>query len=45
MLFRMYLRYAQRKGFSATVMDLLAGDDAGIKSASIEIKGPTFTAI
>jgi peptide chain release factor 2 len=39
MLFRMYLRYAQRKGFSTTIMDLQAGDDAGIKSASIEIKG------
>jgi peptide chain release factor 2 len=39
MLFRMYLRYAQRKGFSTSIMDLQAGDDAGIKSASIEMKG------
>jgi len=40
MLFRMYLRYAQRRGFEVHVMDLLSVDEAGIKSASIEIKGP-----
>jgi len=39
MLFRMYTRYAQMKGFEVNVMDLLAGDEAGIKSAYLEIKG------
>ena len=40
MLFRMYLRYADRNGYEATVLDLQDGDEAGIKSASIELKGP-----
>ena len=40
MLFRMYVRYAKSHDFEVNVMDLLGGDEAGIKSASIEIKGP-----
>jgi len=39
MLFRMYLRYAKDSGFEVDVMDLLGGDEAGIKSVSIEVKG------
>jgi len=39
MLMRMYVRWAERKGFDVTVLDLLPGEEAGIKSASIEIKG------
>jgi peptide chain release factor 2 len=40
MLFRMYLMYAERKGLEINVMDLMGGDEAGIKSVSVEIKGP-----
>ncbi len=40
MLFRMYLHYAQRHDFETNVMDLQNGDEAGIKSASIEVRGP-----
>ena len=39
MLFRMYLRYAERKGWKVEVHDLQDGDEAGVKSASIEIQG------
>jgi len=39
MLMRMYLRYAERRGYKADIMDLIGGDEAGIKSASIEVKG------
>ena len=39
MLFRMYTRYAQRKGFTTNVLNVSAGDEAGIKSAIMEIKG------
>jgi len=40
MLFRMYLRYADRNNLQCDVMDLQDGDEAGIKSATIEITGP-----
>ena len=40
MLYRMYTRYAQRKGFKLTLLDYLAGEDAGIKSATIQLDGP-----
>jgi peptide chain release factor 2 len=39
MLMRMYLRYGERKGFKAKVLDMQEGDGAGIKSASIEFEG------
>lgn len=39
MLFRMYLRYCQRRGFETHVMDHQDGDEAGIKSVSLEVVG------
>ena len=39
MLLRQYLRYAERKGFKAEVMEESAGDVAGIKSATIKFEG------
>jgi peptide chain release factor 2 len=39
MLVRMYLRWAERRGFKAEVVDLLPGDEAGIKSATITFAG------
>ncbi len=39
MLVRMYLRWAERAGFTAEVVDLLPGEEAGIKSATITVTG------
>ncbi len=39
MLLRQYLKYAERKGFKATVEDETPGDVAGIKSATIKVEG------
>lgn len=39
MLLRMYLRWCERKGFEADVVDILDGEGAGIKSATVEIVG------
>lgn len=39
MLLRMYTRWAERKGFKVNLMDKLAGEEAGIKSATLEISG------
>ena len=39
MLFRMYQRYAQKNGFSFEIVDYQDGDEAGIKSCSVLIKG------
>jgi peptide chain release factor 2 len=40
MLLRMYLRYAERKGFKGEVIDLLPGDEAGVKSVTFTASGP-----
>ena len=39
MLLRMYTRYAERREFSVETLDYLAGDEAGVKSATILISG------
>ena len=39
MLMRMYVRWAERKGFEVTILDMIPAEEAGIKSATIEIKG------
>jgi peptide chain release factor 2 len=39
MLLRMYLRWAERRGYQAEVLDVSPGEEAGIKSAIIEVKG------
>jgi peptide chain release factor 2 len=40
MLLRMYTRWAERKGFKVEVLDYQKGETAGIKSATLHIKGP-----
>lgn len=40
MLLRMYVRWAETKKFKVETLDLLAGDEAGIKSATVSITGP-----
>ena len=40
MLVRLYTRYAERQGFEVRLLDLQEGDEAGIKSATMEINGP-----
>jgi peptide chain release factor 2 len=40
MLLRMYLRYAESQGFDVDVLDRQDGDEAGIKSAEIAVRGP-----
>lgn len=39
MLYRMYTRWAEKKGFSVEVLDYLDGDEAGIKSVTFQING------
>lgn len=39
MLFRMYVRWAERRGFQTETLDFLAGDEAGIKSVTFMISG------
>lgn len=40
MLLRMYVRWADRKGYKVETLDFQAGDEAGIKSATLSITGP-----
>jgi peptide chain release factor 2 len=40
MLLRMYLRWAERRGYDTEVIDVTEGEEAGIKSATVEIRGP-----
>ena len=39
MLYRMYTRWAEKKGYSIEVLDILDGDEAGIKSVTVQISG------
>ena len=39
MLYRMYTRWAERKGFTTEVLDYLDGDEAGIKSVTFQVNG------
>lgn len=38
-LFKMYLRWAQLKGYETEILDVSDGDEAGIKSATVKVKG------
>ena len=40
MLVRMYLRWAERKGYKAEIVETTPGDEAGIRSATLTIEGP-----
>jgi len=39
MLLRMYLRWADKRGYQADVLDVMPGEEAGIKSAMVEVRG------
>lgn len=39
-LMRMYLRWAEKRGFRTEIIDLLPGEEAGIKSATLTVSGP-----
>ena len=39
MLFRMYTRYCERQGYTCNVLDMIDGDEAGIKSVTFEVSG------
>lgn len=40
MLYRMYCRWAERKGYKLTLLDYLEGEEAGMKSCSLLLEGP-----
>ena len=39
MLLRMYTRWAEQKGWEVELVDLLPGDEAGVKSATLIVRG------
>ncbi len=39
MLFRMYMRWIERQGFESQIIDLQAGEEAGLKDATVEVRG------
>lgn len=39
MLFRMYMRWIERQGFASQIIDLQAGEEAGLKDATVEVRG------
>ncbi len=39
MLLRMYLRYAERRGYKTEIFDLMPGEEAGIKSVTVRVAG------
>ena len=40
MLLRMYLRWAEKRGFKTIITDMTEGEEAGIKSMTVEVDGP-----
>jgi peptide chain release factor 2 len=40
MLLRMYVRWAEARGYQAQLLDLMPGEEAGLKSATLEVRGP-----
>lgn len=40
MLYRMYTRYCEKKGYKVSVLDYQPGDEAGIKSVTFQVEGP-----
>jgi peptide chain release factor 2 len=40
MMLRMYTRWAEAQGYKTTIVDISPGDEAGIKSATLELRGP-----
>jgi peptide chain release factor 2 len=40
MLLRMYLRWAERRGFQTEIIDILAGEEAGLKNVTFTVNGP-----
>lgn len=40
MMLRMYLRWAEKRGYKTTITDMTEGEEAGIKSVTVEVEGP-----